>query len=416
MLPTYPFFSFSRHINKRQLSRQHFHQLLKKYLSNIPFDEEEDALWNSYMRDDDCIRVLQESIREHWTTEEVHTVHTENEKQEEYRKLMSRVSKTYSVGRNIRLWIKVGSVAAITFIIGAAALFYNYRHIEALPVSISKDPIKKDVMLPGGNGAILILDNGSKIALDSSSDGLVQGNKNSFTFLNTGKEIPESVRQRNESTLTADNTLLVPKGNRYMIQLVDGSKIWLNSGTTIKFPTAFTEKERKIQVICGEVYLEVVHHDTWPFRIQVNDQIVEDIGTQFDIQAYDDDQVTRTTLVEGAVSVTSRDRKKLLQPGQQLQLFAASGLMYTRKVNVDDVVAWKNGFFSFENAPLQQITKQLSRWYDVDIVCQHENLNDHLFSGRLDRSLSLDKVLKGLLNTKAKFTIDENNRKVIILP
>jgi ferric-dicitrate binding protein FerR (iron transport regulator) len=206
------------------------------------------------------------------------------------------------------------------------------------------------------------------------------------------------------------NTLTTPRGVQYRLVLPDGTAVWLNTGTSLRYPVAFTGKERKV-MLTGEAYFEVKHDSKKPFRIQAGNQLIEDLGTNFNIKAYADEPVMKTTLLEGAVKVGNT----ILKPGEQAQVNEKGDIAVAKNINVADVMAWKNGFFVFRNDNLKTVMREIARWYDVEVIYQPNVNNNQQFSGKIDRGLTLTQVLNGLALTKARFTITDN-REVVILP
>ena len=303
---------------------------------------------------------------------------------------------------------KKWTVAATVMVMFAGIIYLmNHLHRPNNDALAQKHPYKNDVA-PGHDGAILTLSDGKEIVLDSFSNGLLamQGNikveKKDGQILYDGKN--GEVLYNHVSTTT---------GRQWAVVLPDGSKAWLNAASSIHYPLTFHSNERLVE-ITGEVYFEVVHNQQQPFRVKVADQVIEDIGTQFNINAYANEDMIRTTLVEGAVKLSNASGNVLIHPGQQAFANGSSKKIQVTEVNVDDVIAWKNGFFGFRNSDIYTIMRQLSRWYDVDI--QYEGTLSHQrFSGKIDRSLSLVQVLQILDETKAHFRIEEDKR-IVILP
>jgi len=210
---------------------------------------------------------------------------------------------------------------------------------------------------------------------------------------------------------TSYNTVTTPAGGQYQVTLPDGSRVWLNAASSITYPTMFNGNDRTVQ-ITGEVYFEVAHDATKPFRVKSNGQTIEVLGTHFNINAYDDENVIKTTLLEGSVKVTTGDHVALLQPGQQSQVATAenpTGIFKgIQNVDTDEAVAWKNGLFRFDKADIKTIMRQFSRWYDVDVVYQGD-IKERVFSGSMHRNLSAANALELLSLANVHFTIDRKN-------
>jgi ferric-dicitrate binding protein FerR (iron transport regulator) len=188
--------------------------------------------------------------------------------------------------------------------------------------------------------------------------------------------------------------------------LPDGSKVWLNAASRLKYPTAFNGKERIVELE-GQAYFEIAKNAHQPFKVHVNGSDIQVLGTSFDVMAYPDEKTTNTTLLEGAVKVAD----KILKPGQQAAVSGSD--INIRQVNTEDVIAWKNGYFSFRDADLPTIMRQLSRWYDVTISYQGA-IPQGAFSGEIGRTLSLEQALQILEQTRVHFKIE--GRQIVILP
>ena len=208
------------------------------------------------------------------------------------------------------------------------------------------------------------------------------------------------------------NTLSVPRSTEYQVQLSDGTRVWLNSESELRYPVDFVSTERKV-FLRGEAYFQVAKDTTKPFRVVVNDMMVEALGTGFNINAYQDDNCLRTTLVEGKVRVSYSDTRQecILVPGEQAVL--KEGVLTSGQVNVDDIIAWKKGRFMFSDMPLETIANQLERWYDVEIRFDDTVAKYYRFTGVMKRYNELEQVL-GLIEetTNVRFKVEGRQVKV----
>lgn len=290
-------------------------------------------------------------------------------------------------------------------------------------------------ILPGGNKAILTLSNGTRITLDSTASGQIaqQGNV-SVQKSGTGQLAYQVLESK--ATAVLYNTLQTPRSGVYRLTLPDGSRVWLNAESSIKYPVYFAGRDREVEV-SGEAYFEVAKDAAKPFKVAVHGKAVVDVlGTDFNINAYNDETAIKTTLLEGSVKVSigekanlpgvnggnDRDRGQqavILKPGQQAQLMVAmpSSVVGRMKVvkdaDIDQVIAWKNGFFNFNQVDLQAVMRQLARWYDVDVVYERD-IPKIRFVGEMQRDLNLSDVLDVLKRTDVHFRIE--GRKIIVLP
>ena len=214
---------------------------------------------------------------------------------------------------------------------------------------------------PGGNKAVLTLGDGSSITLDSAGNGLLasQGGT-SVTQAGKGQLVYKS--EQEAVAVPVINTVTTPKGGQFHIVLPDGTGAWLNAASSLRFPTAFTGKQRNVD-ITGEVYFEVAHNKQMPFVVKNGETRITVLGTHFNVMAYDDEKVMRTTLLEGAVKVTRGTSEALLAPGQQARINAGTGnVRVVDGVDTDKELSWKNGYFQFENESLESVMRQVSRW------------------------------------------------------
>jgi len=261
---------------------------------------------------------------------------------------------------------------------------------------------------PGSSKAVLTLGDGSSIVLDSSSSGILsrQGNTK---VIKTGGKLNYSVFDKDKKPVLF-NKLTTPRGGQYQVELPDGSKVWLNAASSLRFPTAFTGRERRVEVE-GEAYFEVAENKAKPFIVSTNGTEIQVLGTHFNVMAYRDETLLKTTLLEGAVKVVGNG-SVILKPGQQSQLFANSRIKVVSDVNLEEVMAWKNGYFHFEGVDFETASKQLSRWYDVEVVCDRK-VDDFLYA-EIPRNTRLSDVLKALeLTGKLKFEIKD--KKIIVI-
>jgi len=268
----------------------------------------------------------------------------------------------------------------------------------------------KDDVSPGGDKATLILADGSTIVLDETQNGTIAQQGNSKIIKLDGKLSYDPTNKNSREIVY--NTISTPKGGQYQLELPDGSQVWLNATSSIHFPTSFTGTERRIE-ITGEAYFEIAKNPNMPFIVTVSNSEVQVLGTHFNINAYNDEDNVKTTLLEGSVRFVNDGSINILKPGQQAQLTKEGTTKVVSDVNVDNVVAWKNGMFDFENASIETVMRQLSRWYDVEI--EYKGKTDDLFIAEMRRNIKLSDALKALeLTGKVKFDIQD--KKIIVMP
>ncbi|WP_197492212.1 FecR family protein [Arachidicoccus ginsenosidimutans] len=277
-----------------------------------------------------------------------------------------------------KIW-KVTTTAAAVFIIAflAGKVFYH----------ANKNVTAQNKIVSGHNGAVLTLADGSKVILDSMGNGMVMQQQN-VQVINTNGTLTYHTKSATAKQVVY-NTLSTPRARQYKIVLPDGTKVWLNAESTIRYPTAFTGNDREVE-LTGEAYFEVVHNAAQPFKVKVGNNMVEDVGTIFDINAYADEPAIKTTLIEGAAKMNN----KLLRPGEQA-VANKSGHIQVNHVDAEQVIAWQKGMFAFDNTGLDAIMRQISRWYDVDV--SYENgLTKEGFYGTISRYSSIQDILNML--------------------
>jgi len=307
--------------------------------------------------------------------------------------------------------------AAIAIIAGATVVgVLSSRHDEVATTNGNKH-LKTDITA-GGDKAVLTLANGQQIILDNARNGnLAQQGSTKIIKLTSG-QLAYSPLQRGQGGLVAGsalyNTISTPRGGQYQIVLPDGTKVWLNAASSIRFPTVFAGDSRAVEMT-GEAYMEIAKNSKQSFIIKANGAEIQVLGTSFNVNAYSDEEAVKTTLIEGAVKVLKDGKAAILKPGQQAVVVVSSDQQNIRvqTADIEQTLAWKNGLFNFNNLSLQQILRQISRWYDIEIVYQQQVPSKN-FSGEIQRDLNLSEVLDVLKDAGVHFTFE--GRKLIVLP
>lgn len=272
---------------------------------------------------------------------------------------------------------------------------------------------------PGYNGAILTLADGSQVVLDSAENGKVATQTHAVITKQNGQLIYQNKAVTAETDpVPAINTLSTPRGRQYQLVLPDGTKVWLNAGSSIRYPTFFTGKTREVTVT-GEVYLEVAQQTAHPFIVTAPQQTVEVLGTSFNINTYENEADNRTTLLVGAVSVKTipeagvhTQNRAILSPGQQAILNPATGTMEVKAVDAAQTIAWKNGQFHFDHAGIPDVMRQLERWYDIEVSYKGA-IPQRQFGGKIERSLPLSAVLQFLEESHVHCQLEGNHLTVM---
>jgi transmembrane sensor len=309
-----------------------------------------------------------------------------------------------------RLFIrKLERVAAVFIVLlGMISVFYVLNKTPR--ISSSKNEIVLNKILPGGSKAILALADGRIITLDTAQNGKLadQGNTQ-ILKLKSGQLIYQSSQAtalRNSNTY---NVLTIPRGGEYQLTLPDGTKVWLNSDTKLKFPVAFANDKREVWLE-GEAYFEVSKNPSRPFIVRVKDkEEVKVLGTHFNIMSYADEPEIKTTLVEGSVRITFSGHSCVtLEPGQQSRL-TNEGVINVADVNTSAFTAWKDGLFLFYYEDMGSIMRKLSRWYNVNIAFETPEAQNVVFYGKLKRYDTIDKLLEMIkLTNKVDYSIKGN--------
>ena len=280
------------------------------------------------------------------------------------------------------------AILLISISIGITTWQIGIRHKNQL-----SNPVAEDAR-PGGNKALLTLTDGRTINLNEAQPGIIVGTDITYA---DGTAVIDNPSPGNDTNDLGNLTLQTPKGGTYQITLPDGTEVWLNASSTLRYPQRFAKNERVVDIE-GEGYFAVKKDKQRPFKVRTAKQELVVLGTAFNISAYPDETATETTLVEGAVKVASLASKttRELQPGQQARL-SVNGLT-VHAVDTEEFTAWKNGYFVFNDATIYSILKKFERWYDIEID-EEIKLTDDLFTGKIPRNASLKSALKIVGNT-----------------
>lgn len=302
--------------------------------------------------------------------------------------------------------------ATVLILLGAGSYFLFFNNTKNVPVNSGNTvTAQHDVAPPKNNKAILTLADGTKIELDSSGKGTLamQGN------VNVVKKENDVIVYNGSTTETAYNTLYVPKGSKPLkLALADGSLVWLNVSSSITYPVAFTGKERKVE-ISGEAYFEITKNASMPFIVKkVNGNTeIKVLGTHFNVNAYNDEEDIKVTLLEGSVKVGEANTQysKILSPGQQAQV-TSNKITVSNNVDMEEVMAWKDGRFYFDGASISSIMRQVEKWYDVDI--QYDTDVKYSFVAKISRDVNVSELLKIFeLTDLVHFKIE--GKKIIVM-
>lgn len=297
-------------------------------------------------------------------------------------------------------WYKVAAAASVILLVASFAIYFlRSASIELVGQKANeKKPLINDIA-PGGNRATLTLANGNTIILDSVQNGslAIQGNTQVIK-LNDGKLAYE--KEDNSPATIQYNTITTPRGGQYQLTLSDGSQVWLNAASSITFPTSFVGDKREVK-ITGEAYFEVAHNAAMPFHVLVvptsaglKGGDIEVLGTHFNVNAYVDEDAIKTTLLEGSVKVNKGNESLIIAPGEQARIdYSTDKLAIKKNVDIESIIAWKNGLFYFNQSDIRSIMKIVSRWYDLDVIID-DNVPDKKFSGKIYRNVNVSEVIR----------------------
>ena len=403
--------------------------LLMKHLQGSLSNSEQEQL-NHWLAQSERNRRLFESVNdEEHLRQLVLAWHQEVEEDNEAI-ILSKIRAGIGSGRAIapvhrivvlRRW---GWVAAFLLLLaGIGGYLLLIRKADSSPAAVAEKPAD---IPPGKEGAVLTLADGRHVVLDSLGNGVIATQNGAKLLLQNGAL---SYAKEAGSIAPVYNTLTTPKGRQFQLILPDGTKVWLNAASSLRYPTVFSGGNREVAVT-GEAYFEVAHDKTKPFIVNIPPSTgggrIEVLGTQFNVNAYFNEAAVKTTLVEGSLRIVKSEtangnpQSAILKPGEQAVLVAhlpagrqGSPLTIDHSPDVDKAVAWKKGFFNFEDASLEEVMRQLERWYDIEVVYE-KNIPDIRFGGKMSNDVSLSGLLKSLQEMEVHFRIE--GRKLIVLP
>lgn len=373
---------------------------------------------NWLMQSDQHRRLYDELMDEMQLNKELDRYHrsrlnTWNKLMEAIPELQQQEARVININRKNR-FIRIAAAAVIVLLVSAGTYWLSRRTSgnEIVQTPQGNEHRSPDVV-PGSDNATLMLADGSTIVLAGTKDGALASQQGVSLVKEQGElayRLPASTEYTGELVY---NTLATPRGGQYRVVLPDGSKVWINAASSLRYPVAFTGNERRVE-LKGEGYFEVAKNPSRPFKVSMNgstghETIIEVLGTHFDAMAYADEQALAATLLEGSVKVTRGNAQTVLKEGQQA--LVTDRISVVSPENTDAVVGWTKGFFTFRKTPLPIIMRQIARWYDVEII--YKEPVDEEFSGAVPRNKPLQEALKVLSLTQAvHFTVE--GRKIIV--
>ncbi|HEU4610170.1 MAG TPA: FecR domain-containing protein [Chitinophagaceae bacterium] len=334
-----------------------------------------------------------------------------------WKKIEAQVDADKIPGRLARLlprfkWVAAAVLAGILLYAGI-----NYLRPEKANLLAEKNDADKEQpkeILPGGNHAVLTLEGGQKLVLDSLSNGIIHAEAG-LSLQKQDGQLSYSVED--PGLPVSYNKIETPRGGQYQLVLSDGTRVWLNAASSLRFPTTFAGNERKVE-LTGEGYFEVAHNAAQPFLVEANGTTVQVLGTHFNVNAYADEEAITTTLLEGRVKILRQSNFLFLNPGQQgVSNKSSSEIQVRNNVDIDGVVAWKDGLFNFEHSDINRILRDFARWYNIDIEVRGKVNADEKYFGIVSRNTPLDAVINVLnVGSKGKIKYRIEGKKLIVIP
>jgi transmembrane sensor len=387
-------------------------ELFKKYLRNQCSPEEVKALLEKFGvgEDEELLRTMIG-----WQLETDEDLNAGNEKEHKhiiddaYQNISTAIwlekqtepAPVISITR--RVWFRAVVIAVVILGIAQTYLLLNPAP-KALSISHNK-PLKNDFGARG-NRASLTLADGSIINLEDAPAGKIAREGNAEVVkLDNGRIIYTLLNEKPIGVTS--NTVTTPRGGQYQLTLADGTRVWLNSASTIRYPAVFNGNARTVE-LKGEAYFEVAKNSAMPFKINVaGKKEIEVLGTHFNINCYEDEKTINTTLIEGSIKVTSfaTQKSQVISPGQQIKLTPDGQILINENYDLDQVIAWKNGYFNFEGADTYTVMRFISRWYDVDVEYEAA-VASREFTGEIEKNLDLPQVLKILKEQGLSFKLE----------
>ncbi|WP_315818084.1 FecR family protein [Paraflavitalea speifideaquila] len=353
-------------------------ELIIKYLFGALTDEER-LILNEWKTLPENRQLLDQLSNAAWVKQELHKI-AQVKEDNVYNKLFQIYSQQQMpviIHKKRRTLSRYLVAASLLIVLGTATWLLVPRTPKPVSPAIvvsSWEPLKNDVQ-PGRNRAMVTLGDNTVIDLDSTSNGFLSQQRGARIIKQQNGEITYEKQPLTQQSETVFNTITTPKGGQYMISLPDGSKAWLNSTSSLRFPTAFTGEARIVE-LTGEGYFEISSlpasparsRTKQPFLVKTGDLTVEVMGTHFNVNAYKDEEAIKTTLLEGAVKVSKGSMVGLLRPGQQSQAYRQGPLKTVKKADLEQTIAWHNGVFAFKDASILTIMRQAQRWYNIEVI------------------------------------------------
>lgn len=393
-------------------TKAQFESLLSKYLDKSCSLEELKELF-SYIDVAEYRDQLEIIMHEHYETLELAPA----AEGVDWEHMLSAVTATSGEPKKIRtLWSVIIPVAAAVLIVLSAGIFFwtNQSEVKHKNQDV-KALVKKDIA-PGGNKAVLKLADGTEIVLDGHATGvLASEGSTQISKTRDGMLVYDAAASRlSEVPAVSEpriNTLTTPSGGQYMLILPDQTKVWLNAESSVSYPSVFSGTERNV-TLTGEAYFEVAKDKQHPFKVKAGSAEVKVLGTHFNIMSYDNEGQMQISLAEGSVRVDLANDSRILSPGQQALIKAGTSRIILKQIEIDEAIDWKNGLFQFDNAPIDQVMRQIKRWYNVEVIYQGAK-PDLFITGMISRSNKVSKILD-LIEAAGGVNFEIGDKQIIV--
>lgn len=297
-------------------------------------------------------------------------------------------------------------------VVASGALYFYHKSTLTRPSSPSVSTLTPTDILPGASKATLVLSNGQQVDLDSAHAGVITQQTGNATVTNGGGQLAYAVNGAKAADELFYNTINTGRGGQYKLVLSDGTRVWLDAYSSLKYPTAFAGKRREV-TLTGQAYFEVAHHIE-PFIVHTSSVDIQDLGTAFNVKAYSESKITKATLLQGSIRVIAGARQETLVPGEQARVTADGAFHVSNDVNLESVVGWKEGLFVFDHTSLEEGMAEIGRWYDVTIEYAGGKAPDREMLGTAPLHENLSVLVKLLNYSGINCTLDLTNRKIVV--
>ncbi|MDX3916953.1 MAG: DUF4974 domain-containing protein [Pseudosphingobacterium sp.] len=392
-------------------NRSNLDEIFERYLNKECTPAELQELFRLFKTEDE--RALRQLIHNELSTgSEKKTEQSREEREEALNEVLSNIQQKISnkpLHRNPSIWLLLKAASVILFIGAIGAIGFYIYTISGTKLQESQQAQLINDALPGGNRAILTLADGSNISLDSSVNGMIASQNGVEIVKDSDGLISYKISDNAQAPSGNEyNTIVTPKGGQFRVELPDGSCVWLNSASSIKYSTRHTNRRVELN---GEAYFQIQKKADSPFIVRTSGQEIQVLGTEFNVSAYENEAVSATTLIEGSVKVTDASSKSsaILRPGQQA---FSDNTMRISEVDTMIAVAWKNDLFYFRGTDIKDVMRQLERWYDVEV--DYSRLPDKKLRGTISRKARLSAILASIEQTSnVRFKIE--GRRIMLI-